>query len=53
MAYISERVDPHDPPNKCQLSIFNVLRNFSISFTKSLVVFSFNYEKGVDEPQPL
>ena len=53
IAYISESVDPQDPPNKCQLSILNRILNFSISSTKLFVVFSFKSEKGVEDPQPL
>jgi len=34
IAYISESVEPQDPPNKCQVSIFKRILNLSISSTK-------------------
>lgn len=51
-AYASESVEPHEPPKTCHLSILSSSRSFSMSFTRSHVVFSSSDACGVDFPEP-
>jgi hypothetical protein len=52
IAYVSDRVDPHDPPNTTQRSIPRCFRSLSMSSTRSQVVFSSRHEDGVLWPHP-
>ena len=51
-AYASDSVEPHEPPKTCHLSILSSSRSFSMSFTRSHVVFSSSDACGVDLPEP-